>query len=178
VGEARRQPAALGSGPAEDGEGFCGHGPRTVPRLLDHTRMRAVVIYESLTGNTKEAGHRIAAALTAKGVETVACPTTRVDYQALSVADLVVVGTWTDGFLIIGQRPGRAPRLRALPALGGKKALVYCTYAIDPGKVLEKMTAIVEERGATVLGGMAIRRSDIPGGVAEFVDRVLANVPG
>jgi hypothetical protein len=140
--------------------------------------MRAVVIYESLTGNTRETGERIAAALNANGVECVACPITRIDYQALSVADLVVIGTWTDGMLIVGQRPGRAQRLRALPALEGKKALVYCTYAIDPGKVLDKMTAIVEARGATVLGGMAIRRTNIPGGVAEFVNRLMANVPG
>jgi hypothetical protein len=138
--------------------------------------MRAIVIYESLTGHTREAGNLIAAGLVAKGVEAVACPVTAIDYQALSSSDLVIVGSWTDGIFVIGQRPGRAHRLVAMPVLNGKRSLVYCTYAINPGKVLQKMTKIVEGRGATVLGGMAIRRTNIPGGAAEFVDRVLENV--
>jgi hypothetical protein len=138
--------------------------------------MRAVVIYESLTGHTRDAGNRIAAGLTARGVPTVACPITRIDYQALSNADLVIVGSWTDCIFVVGQRPGRAARIEALPTLEGKRCLVYCTYAINPGKVLEKMTRIVESRGATVVGGMAIRRTNIAGGAEDFVGRVLANV--
>ena len=140
--------------------------------------MRAVVIYESLTGHTREAGRRIAAGLTARGMQATACPVTAIDYQALSLADLVIIGSWTDGIFVVGQRPGRAGRLQAMPTLEGKRCLVYCTYAINPGKVLEKMTAIAEGRGATVLGGMAIRRNRIPAGVDEFVGRVLANVAG
>ena len=138
--------------------------------------MRGIVIYESLTGHTKEAGRLIAAGLTAKGIDTVACPITAIDYQALSEADLVIIGSWTDGIFVVGQRPGRAHRLQAMPVLGGKQCLVYCTYAINPGKVLDKMTTIVEGRGAKVLGGMAIRRNDIPGGAKTFVERVLDNV--
>ena len=69
--------------------------------------MRAIVIYESLTGNTRRAGHYIAAELTQAGVEATACPITEVNLQALSEADLVVVGSWTDGIFVVGQRPGR-----------------------------------------------------------------------
>lgn len=138
--------------------------------------MRGVVIYESLTGHTRDAGQRIAARLTERGVPTIACGVTAIDYQALSSADLVIVGSWTDGIFVVGQRPGRAARLVRMPTLEGKRCLVYCTYALNPGKVLEKMTAIVEGRGGTVLGGMAIRRDRIAQGVEEFVDRVLTNV--
>jgi hypothetical protein len=135
--------------------------------------MQAVLIYESLTGNTRKAGELIAAKLAAQGVTAVACPVDRIDYQALSRADLVIVGSWTDGIFVVGQRPGRAHRLRAMPVLDGKRALVYCTYAINPGKVLDKMTAILEDRGATVLGGMAIRRDKLDDGTTDFVARLL-----
>jgi hypothetical protein len=138
--------------------------------------MRAVVIYESLTGNTRKAGVMIARELTAKGVEAVACPITDINFQALSEADLVVIGSWTDGVFVVGQRPGRAHRLRAMPALGAKRAVVYCTYALDPGRTLDKMMAIVRERGAEVIGGMAIRRNNLEGGAAEFADRLVAAV--
>jgi hypothetical protein len=133
----------------------------------------AVVIYESLTGHTRQAGELIAARLTAEGVPAVACPTTRVDHGALAEADLVVVGSWTDGIVVVGQRPGRAGRLRKLPAMQGKRAAVYCTYAVDPGKTLDKLARIVEERGADVLGGFAIHRTRIERGANDFVDRVL-----
>ena len=138
--------------------------------------MKAVVIHESLTGTTKRAGELIAARLASAGVEATACSTTAIDMQALSAADLVIVGSWTDGFVFLGQRPGRAGRLRKLPFMAGKECIVYCTYAVDPGATLEKLSAIVQARGGDVLGGMAIRRDRVDTDVADFVERMLGAV--
>jgi hypothetical protein len=85
----------------------------------------------------------------------------------------VVIGTWTDGALIVGQRPGRAKRLRALPDLSGKRCIVYCTYAIHPGQTLRKLTAIVEARGGEVLGGMTLRRDQLERDATDLVERVV-----
>jgi flavorubredoxin len=136
--------------------------------------VEAVVIYESLTGNTAKAGQAIAAGLTAEGVPTRAFPITAIDYQALSRADLVIVGSWTDGLIVVGQKPGRLGRIKAMPALAGKRAVVYLTYAIDAGKALEKLSRAVEGRGAEVIGGQTIRRDKLEAGVDDLVDRVLA----
>ena len=138
--------------------------------------MNVVIVYESLTGNTRKTAGLMADEFARAGVGAVACPVTRIDFQALSDADLVVVGTWTDGIVIAGQRPGRAGRLRAIPYLQGKRCAVYCTYAIDPGKTLDKLVTIIEGRGAEVIGGMAIRRNNLAGGAKEFVDRLMAAV--
>jgi hypothetical protein len=135
--------------------------------------MKAIVIYESLTGNTRTAGQLIAGQLSRSGVETMACPINGVDLQALSEAELVIVGSWTDGLILFGQRPGRAGRLLKLPVIDGKKAAVYCTYAIDAGRTLDKLASIVGRRGGDVIGGMAIKRNDLQGGAFEFVDRLL-----
>ena len=135
--------------------------------------MRATVVYESLTGNTATAGRLIAAELTAAGIEAVACPITRVDLQHLSQSELVVVGSWTDGLFFFGQRPGRAGRLATLPVIDGKKAAVYCTYAVNAGKTLPKLERIVARRGGDVIGGYAIHRKRMEDGAAEFVDRLL-----
>src|SRR5690349_19298596 len=110
--------------------------------------MKAAVLYESLTGNTKRAAELIGAELERAGVATTGSNVTKIDYQALAEADLVVVGAWTDGIIFFGQRPGRAARLRGLPVLYGKRCAVFCTYAVDPGKTLQKMTTILEGRGA------------------------------
>lgn len=139
--------------------------------------MNVAIVYESLTGHTKRAAELIAEELRGSGVAATAFPTSRVDYQALADADLVVVGTWTDGVFVVGQRPGRAGRLRQMPVLGGKRCLVYCTYAINPGQVLAKMTKILEARGATVLGGMTLRRNELAAGAKDFVARLLEAIP-
>ncbi len=135
--------------------------------------MQAIVIYESLTGNTEKAGREIADQLTAAGIPTVASPITQIDYSALSAADLVIIGSWVDGIFIAGQRPGREGRLKKMPVIDGKQAAVYCTYALKDGKTLEKLAAIVQERGGDVIGGYAIRRDRLARDTTSFVDRLL-----
>lgn len=136
----------------------------------------AVVIYETLTGNTRKAGERIARELGASGVSAVACPTTEIDYPALAAADVVIVGTWTDGMVLFGQRPGRAGRIWGkVPALDRKKTALYCTFAVAPGKTLPKLEAMLRDhQGADVIGGLAIRRNKIETGAETFVERLLS----
>jgi menaquinone-dependent protoporphyrinogen IX oxidase len=136
----------------------------------------AVVIYETLTGNTRKAGERIARELNANGVSSLACPVLEIDYPALAAADVVIIGTWTDGMVLFGQKPGRAGRIWAnVPALDRKKTALYCTFAVAPGKTLPKLEAMVRERhGADVVGGYAIRRTSVEQGAETFVDRLLA----
>jgi len=136
--------------------------------------MRAIVIYESLTGNTRRAAEIMARELGTRGVATTVCNITAVDLEALSAAELVVVGTWTDGLFFFGQRPGRAGRMKEkLPAMRGKKAATFITFALEPRKALDKLSAIVRATGADVIGGMAIRRDDLEGGARELADRLL-----
>jgi hypothetical protein len=135
--------------------------------------VRAIVIYESLTGNTRKAAELLARGLSAEGMATVACPISNIDYQALSEADLVVVGSWVDGLFVVGQRPGRVGRIADMPALAGKKAVVYLTYALAPGKALQKLSDTVAGRGADVLGGVTIRRDRITVGVEDLVAKIL-----
>ena len=85
----------------------------------------------------------------------------------------MIVGSWTDGLFLFGQKPARSGRLAKLPFMTGKRCAVFCTYAIETGKTLEKLTEIMEGRGADVVGGYAIKRSALGEGAQEFVDRLL-----
>ena len=135
--------------------------------------MKATVIYESLTGNTRKAGEKIAEELNRSGIDTVACSIKMIDLQHLSESDLVVIGSWVDGMFFFGQKPAGVRRLVELPVIHGKKAAVYCTSALETGKTLEKLQGIVERRGGDVIGGMAIRRNKIHDESVEFVDRLV-----
>jgi hypothetical protein len=139
--------------------------------------VKAIVIWESLTGTTRKAANLIAAGLREGGVETTVSPITRVDLAALSAADLVVVGSWTDGLVFVGQKPGRAARLWSMPFLTGKQAFVYCTYAVDAGNAVDKLAAIAADRGATVLGGRKVHRFHVERDCAEVVSQILSAVP-
>jgi hypothetical protein len=136
----------------------------------------ALIIYESMTGTTRRAAHLIADGFFGHRIGSQVYPTTGVTAEAVGSADLVVIGTWTDGALIIGQRPGKAKRLRGLPDLSGRRCVVFCTYAIHPGKTLRKLTAIVEHLGGTVLGGMTLRRDHLEEDAAELVERVMTAI--
>ncbi len=136
--------------------------------------MNTVVIYESMTGNTREAANRIGAGLEAAGHTIGAVsPTREVNLQALSAADLVIVGTWTDGLFVVGQRPAHGGRLASLPFMVGKLAAVFCTYGLDAGKTIPKLTRIVEGRGGTVVHGAVLNRRHLPDDSAKYVVDLL-----
>jgi hypothetical protein len=139
--------------------------------------VKVIVIWESLTGTTRKAAERIAAGLRAAGVEATVSPRTRVDLGALSAADVVVLGSWTDGLVFVGQKPGRSSQLGHLPYLTGKRAFVYCTYAVDAGHAVDKLAAIATERGADVLGGRTVHRFHLERDCAEVVTQILAQSP-
>lgn len=139
--------------------------------------MKVVVLFESLTGNTRRAAELIGGALKERGAEVKVRPIDAYDYGELAAADLIVVGTWVDGFVVVGHRPGRAGRLRALPVLDGKKVAAYVTYAINPGKALQKTAAVLEGRGADIVATHQFRRDRIEAEVPAFADEVLRAVP-
>ncbi len=135
--------------------------------------MRALVIHESLTGNTRTAARHIVDELVNEGWEATECSSREVDLPALQAADVLIVGSWVDGLFFVGQRPGGAGKLSKLPLLGNKPTYVYVTFAIDPGKTLAKLTSLIEERHGDVVGGMTIRRNDLHDGAVEFAHRVV-----
>jgi hypothetical protein len=138
---------------------------------------RAVVIYESLTGNTARAARLIGDAVAGRGVDACIYPITGIGLKDLAAADIVFVGTWVDGLVLFGHRPGRAGRIRSMPVIDGKRVAAFMTYAIHAGKALDKFADVLSERGATVVARTLLRRDRLEAGVDEFVLEALATVP-
>ncbi len=139
--------------------------------------MRAVVIYESMTGNTARAARLIADEVAAQGVEVSVYPITDIGLKDLAEADIVFVGTWVDGLVLFGHRPGRAARIKAMPVVDGKRVAAFMTYAVHAGKALERFARVLDERGATVVAATLLRRDRLESGVAGFVTTSLDTVP-
>ena len=65
------------------------------------------------------------------------------------------IGTWVDGLILFGHRPGRAGRIRTMPVIDGKRVAAFMTYAVHAGKALDRFARVLDERGATVVASTA-----------------------
>jgi flavodoxin len=139
--------------------------------------VKAAILVESWTGNTWRAAEKTAGLLaqerwTITGLSKVKRP----DLMSIQAADLILIGTWVHGAFVFGQAPWSVNGIANLPAMRGKKAAAFCTFALHPGKALDKLTSAVGDTGAYVIGGLAISRSKLDQHSEEFASRLVAAV--
>jgi len=139
--------------------------------------MRAVVIYESMTGNTARAAQLIATEARDAGADVALFPIDQIGLKELAEADVVFLGTWVDGLVLFGHRPGRHGKLRHMPVIDGKRVALFMTFAIHAGKALDRFQRVAEERGGIVIARQLFRRDRLEVGVEDFVQVALAAVP-
>lgn len=140
--------------------------------------MKVAVLYESMTGNTRRAAELIAGAVTALGEEARVMSARNVDdLHFLAQADLVFVGTWVDGLIVAGHRPGGSKALKKLPTLSGKSVAVFNTYAVHQGAMLRKLARLLERDGAVVVASKGFKRTDLQRGLKDFVADALSAIP-
>jgi hypothetical protein len=139
--------------------------------------MKATMLVESLTGNTWRAAELIADDLrqegwTINGLTKLRTP----DLGAIQDADLVLIGTWVHGLFVVGQTPWALATISNLPTMRGKRAAVFCTFALNPGRSLDKLTGAVGATGADVVGGLALSRSKLDEHSEVFASRLVSAV--
>ncbi|MCU0261021.1 MAG: flavodoxin family protein [Ilumatobacteraceae bacterium] len=139
--------------------------------------MKAALLVESLTGNTWKAAEMIGSNLqqegwTITGLSKVKHP----DHASIQAADIVLVGTWTHGLFVVGQAPWAAATISNLPAMRGKQAAVFLTYALDAGKSLDKLISAVGATGAEVVGGLLVKRNHLEAHTEAFAERLVGAV--
>lgn len=139
--------------------------------------VKSALLIESLTGNTWRAAEMVASNLQQEGWSITGLSSMRApDHASIQDADIVMIGTWVHGAFIIGQAPWNIGAIRALPSMRGKKAVTFCTYALNPGKTLGAMESAVAGLGADVIGGMALHRAKLAAHSEEFAARLVGAV--
>jgi len=136
--------------------------------------MKASFLVESATGNTWRAAEMTATLLqqerwTITGLSKVRQP----DLQSIQDADLILVGTWVHGAFVFAQAPWAERSIANLPTMRGKRAATFCTFALNPGKSLDKLNSAVGDTGAQVIGGLAMSRGKLDAHTEVFVERLL-----
>ena len=138
--------------------------------------MNVVVIHQSRTGNTRRAAELIGGAAALAGATVAVRPVTNIDYKELAEADLIFVGTWVDGLILFGHRPGDTGKVRQIPKLWDKKVAAFMTHAVNPGNAADKVLALLEGQGATVVAARSLRRRRLGDEAPAFASEVLASV--
>jgi flavodoxin len=136
--------------------------------------MNVLVLYQSRSGHTRDAAEAIAQATRNLNHEAVVKSVIQVRAADVENADVLFVGTWVQGFILFGVRPAGADLwVPALPSLEGKAIGVFCTYAFGPRGSLRALGAMLEARGATILGQHAFHRRRPRHGAELFAQRIM-----
>ena len=121
--------------------------------------MKVAIVYDSRTGTTQEAASAMARELRRWDHDCELFAVQSADPNRVAEADLVCIGSWTTGLFVVMQRAtdATAEFMRRLPDLGGKPAIVFCTYKLATGSMLQDMAASLRERQALVIGQFKYR---------------------
>lgn len=136
--------------------------------------MKALVMFQSRTGNTRKAAELLGGELRSRGLEVAVRPVDGLDYKEVAAADLVCVGTWVDGIILFGHRPGDTGKLRKVPMLWNKPVGAFMTYALHGGRVLDEFTKfLTNDLGAFVIGQVLMKRGSLDADISSYVDSLL-----
>ncbi len=143
--------------------------------MSESAAMKAAILVESLTGNTWRAAELLAGKLSQErwsitGLTRMRQP----DHAAIQAADVVLIGTWVHGLFVVGQTPWALSAIASLPSMRDKRAAVFCTFALNPGTSLQKMSRAASTLGADVIGGLALNRGKLPEHTEIFAERLIA----
>jgi flavodoxin len=128
--------------------------------------MKACVLYISRTGNTKRLAEAIAEVLEAPIFDISTAP----DPSFADEFDLLAVGT-----PVMGMRPTPEVHsfVKRLPECEGKKAILFCTYAIRKGGTLNVLEKELTEKGYVTI--VSVSKRGLKPKKADFSD-VLAEI--
>jgi flavodoxin len=138
--------------------------------------MNAAIVYRSRTGTTGRFAEEIGAHLRTLGVETSVASVGDADRTAVAAADVVLLGCWTDGLIVVGQHPDQPwiDFARALPDLSGKKLGLFTTYKVLTGSMFGRMRR--ELTGRVDAAGLELKSRD--GSLSEEHRTALARFIG
>ena len=138
--------------------------------------MNIVVIHQSRSGNTKKAAELIGGAIASSENKVTVRSTENLDFKELADADLIFVGTWVDGLILYGHRPGDIGKLNLIPPLWGKNVVAFMTHAVNPGKAASKFSSFLEAKGAKVISSRSINKRELDSEIRPFVKEAMAEM--
>ncbi|HEX2969595.1 MAG TPA: flavodoxin domain-containing protein [Bacteroidales bacterium] len=101
----------------------------------------AIIIYKSQTGTTKKFSENIGVFLESCGIKTIVKSIADADPSEIGGYDYIILGCWTNGFLLMFQHPGKewVEFAEKLDIPDSKKIILVTTYKICTGSMFRNM---------------------------------------
>ena len=137
--------------------------------------MHTLVLYNSRTGNTRTTADAIWLEINQRPEHSATLKSiAEVMPKDVEEADVLILGTWIQGFILFGVKPaGAAQWVPALPPLNGKPVGIFCTYAFNPRSSLDAFADLISAQGGNVVHREAFHRRGLKMNIHIYVDRVL-----
>ena len=134
--------------------------------------MNVAIVFDSATGTTKAAAEAMAERVRAAGHQCTVGSVQDADPATVSRANAICVGSWCKGLFFVLQHATEATMdfIDGLGSLDGKPTAVFCTYKTAAGRMLPKMAARLESRGAAVTGSFKSRGPVVAAGFDRWVE--------
>ncbi|MEI6089950.1 MAG: flavodoxin family protein [bacterium] len=102
---------------------------------------KAIIIYNSKTGNTKHFAGEICKQLKNQNIDAESISIFDYSPENITNSDIVFLGCWTSGWMIIFQHPQKVWKEFAakLPDLSDKKVALFTTYKVATGSMFNNM---------------------------------------
>ena len=110
--------------------------------------MKTSIIYNSRSGTTLAYAEEIGTFLSDNGIECKVSSIDDYDKEYLLSSDLVMLGAWTNGLMILAQHPDRAWKkfVKEMPDIRNKTLALFTTYKIATGSMFRKMEKILTDK--------------------------------
>jgi flavodoxin len=110
--------------------------------------MKTSIIYNSQSGTTKAYAEEIGNFLSGNETECKIFSIDDYDKEFLRSSELVLLGSWTNGLMIIAQHPDRAWKnfVEEMPDIRNKTLALFTTYKIATGSMFRKMEKILADK--------------------------------
>jgi flavodoxin len=137
---------------------------------------RALVIHHSKTGRTRNYGDEIGAHLGASGVDCQVVDTRDFKPEMLEGVELLLLGCWTHGLMILFQHPDEdwVEFARALPSLGERRVALFTTYLIATGGMFRRMKKHLQDKGGAISLELRSRSASLSDKDREALRRFVA----
>lgn len=113
---------------------------------------KAIIIYQSKTGITRRFAENLGEYLRSKDVKSKVLSIHEYNDDLKDQVDLVLLGCWTAGWMIMMQTPDRhwIRFATQLPGLDNKKVMLFTTYKLATGRMFKKMRQYLEGKSADI----------------------------
>jgi flavodoxin len=134
----------------------------------------AWVVYRSATGTTRRLAEAIGARLREHGLEVSVASVGEADPAEVARADIVLLGCWTSGYLVVAQHPDRPWQdfVRELPRVEGRVGL-FTTYKLATGSMFVRMRGALAGRADRVGLELKSRDGRLDAGGRRAIDAFL-----